>query len=256
MNLDPYLDFTRELAAASAEVILPYYHGTDLGLELKADASPVTLADRRAEEIMRQMIEKRFPGHGIVGEEYGTVRGDAEFVWVLDPIDGTKSFISHVPLFGTLIGLLYQGHPEVGCIHQPVLRQLMLSDGRTTTLNGSPVRIRPCPELAKATMVTTDPVHPGQYHNGAAFEALQKRVNFSRTWGDCYGYLLVASGWADLMVDPIMNPWDLLPIEPIMRGAGAIMTTWDGEPANHLRANSGIACSAEIHPEVLRILRG
>ncbi len=256
MNLEPYLAFTRELAAGSAEVILPYYHGADLGLEIKADASPVTLADRGAELYMRNLIEKRFPGHGIVGEEYGTVRGDAEFVWVLDPIDGTKSFISHVPLFGTLIGLLHQGRPVVGCIHQPVLQQLMLSDGTTTTLNGSPVRIRPCRDLSQAILVTTDPVHPAKYHNGPAFDALQRRVSFCRTWGDCYGYLLVAAGWADVMVDPIMNPWDLLPIEPIMRGAGAKMTTWNGAPANHMGADSGIACAAEIHDEVLRILRG
>jgi len=256
MNLDPYLSFTRELATASADIILPFYNGADLGLELKSDASPVTLADRGAEEIMRRMIEERFPDHGIVGEEYGTVRGDAEFVWVLDPIDGTKSFISHVPLFGTLIGLLHQGRPVVGCIHQPVLKQLMLSDGSTTTLNGAPVRIRPCHDLSRATMVTTDPTHPAKYHNGAAFEALQNRVSFSRTWGDCYGYLLIAAGWADVMVDPIMNPWDLLPIEPIVRGAGAKMTTWTGEPANHMAANSGIACDPAIHDEVIRILRG
>jgi len=256
MNLEPYLSFVRDLAGASADIILPYYHGKDLGLELKSDATPVTLADRRAEEIMRQMIERRFPNHGILGEEYGTVRPDAEFVWVLDPIDGTKSFITHVPLFGTLIGLMHQGRPVIGCIHQPVLGQLMLGDGSTTTLNGSPVHIRPCHDLSQATLVTTDPVHPAKYHSGAAFDALQQRVSFSRTWGDCYGYLLVAAGWADLMVDPIMNPWDLLPIEPIMRGAGAVMTTWDGQPANHSGANSGIACSAAIHPEVIRILRG
>lgn len=256
MNLEPYLAFTRELAAASADVILPVYNGTEMGLEIKADASPVTLADRGAERIMRELIERRFPSHGIVGEEYGTVRGDAEFVWVLDPIDGTKSFISHVPLFGTLIGLLHQGKPVVGCIHQPVLKQLMLSDGTTTTLNGSPVRMRPCPNLAQATLVTTDPTHPAKYQNGAGFDALQKRVGLSRSWGDCYGYLLLAAGWADVMADPIMNPWDLLPIEPIIRGAGGTITTWQGGAANHLQANSAVASRPEIHAEVLQILRG
>jgi len=255
MNLEPYLAFMRELAAASADVILPYYNGTDMGLEIKSDASPVTLADRGAEQVMRQIIERRFPQHGIVGEEYGTVRGDAEFVWVLDPIDGTKSFISHVPLFGTLIGLLHEGRPVVGCIHQPVLKQLMLSDGTTTTLNGSPVRMRPCANLSQATLVTTDPTHPARYQNGAGFEALQKQVALSRTWGDCYGYLLLAAGWADVMVDPIMNPWDLLPIEPIVRGAGGVITTWQGEPANHLKATSAVACTPGLQTEVLRLLR-
>ena len=255
MNLAPYLDFTRELAAASAEVILPYYGQSEMGLELKADETPVTLADRGAEEVMRRMIEKRFPTHGIVGEEHGTVRGDAEFVWILDPIDGTKSFISTVPLFGTLIGLLHQGKSVVGCIHQPVLRQLMLSDGLTTTLNNRPVRVRPCPALNQAVLLTTDPLLPAKYQSGTGFENLQQRVRLSRTWGDCYGYLLVAAGWADIMVDPIMNPWDLLPIEPIIRGAGGVMTTWHGDAANHMQANSGVACGPELHAEVLRTLR-
>lgn len=254
VHLEPYLSFTRELAAASAEVILPLYGKRDVGLELKADESPVTIADRRAEEVMRSLIEKRFPDHGIVGEELGTVRGDAEFVWVLDPIDGTKSFITHVPLFGTLIGLLHAGKPVVGCINQPVLRQLVIGDGKTTTLNGSPVRIRPCRDVAHATLLTCDPVNPARYQNGEAFERLAKSVRLYRTWGDCYGYLLVATGWADLMVDPILNPWDLLPLVPVIRGAGGVITDWQGRPADHLGANSAIACSAEIHESVVSLL--
>ena len=237
-----------------ADIILPLYGKRDVGLELKADESPVTIADRRAEEVMRQLIEKRFPTHGIVGEEHGTVRGDAEFVWVLDPIDGTKSFITNVPLFGTLIGLLYQGRPLIGCIHQPVLRQLVIGDGASTTINGSPVRLRPCNDLSKATLLTCDPVYPERYQNGPAFDRLTRKARIFRTWGDCYGYLLVASGWADLMVDPIMNPWDLLPLVPVIRGAGGVITDWQGKPADHLGANSAIACAPELHAEVVKIL--
>lgn len=254
MNLEPFISFTRELASASADVILPMYATRDVGLELKADESPVTFADRRAEEVMRFMIEKRFPSHGIVGEELGTVRGDAEFVWVLDPIDGTKSFITSVPLFGTLIGLLYQGKPVVGCINQPVLKQLVIGDGQTTTLNGSPIRVRPCSDLSHATLLTCDPINPAKYQNGAAFDRLAKTARIYRTWGDCYGYLLVATGWADLMVDPILNPWDLLPLVPVIRGAGGIITDWNGKPADHLGANSAVACAPELHEKVIHLL--
>jgi myo-inositol-1(or 4)-monophosphatase len=254
LNLDPLLNFTRELALASAEVILPYYGNRNFGLEHKADESPVTRADREAELAMRRLIEQRFPSHGIVGEEFGTVRGDAEFVWVLDPIDGTKSFITAVPLFGTLIGLLHEGKPLLGCVHQPVLKQLLLGDGQSTTLNGSPVRLRPAPALAAATLLTSDPLFPGRYQNGAGFDALAQSVRLYRTFGDCYGYLLLASGWADIMVDPIMNPWDLLPLIPCIQGAGGKITDWKGDDASRPGANSIVACAAELHDEVIRLL--
>lgn len=255
-STEPLVAFIRELADASAREILPYFGRKEMGLELKSDDTPVTVADREAERVMRRMIEARFPSHGIVGEEFGTVRGDAEFVWVLDPIDGTKSFISAVPLFGTLIGLLHEGAPLLGCIHQPVLRQLMIGDGRVTTLNGSPVRARACRSLAEATMVVTDPLHPSQYRDGARYDALSRKVRVVRTWGDCYGYLLVAAGWADLMVDPIMNPWDLQPVIPIIRGSGAVITQWDGGPAHATGANSAIAAMPGVHAEALKVLNG
>ncbi len=254
MNTEPLVAFMEELAHASAQEILPRFGQRDLGLELKADDSPVTVADREAERVMRAMIEARFPSHGIVGEEFGTVRPDADFVWVLDPIDGTKSFISAVPLFGTLIGLLHKGQPLLGCIHQPVLRQLMIGDGHVTTLNGSTVRARRCDALAQATMVVTDPLHPAQYRDAARYDSLCRKVRIVRTWGDCYGYLLVAAGWADLMVDPIMNPWDLLPVIPIIRGAGATITQWDGNPAEATGANSAVAACPGLHAMAMEVL--
>lgn len=256
MNNEPLMAFMRDLAQASAREILPYFGQAHMGLELKSDDTPVTIADREAERVMRRMIEARFPSHGIVGEEFGTVRGDAEFVWVLDPIDGTKSFISAVPLFGTLIGLLHQGAPLLGCIHQPVLGQLMLGDGTVTTLNGVPVRARDCDGLSRATLVVTDPLHPSQYQDGARYDALCRKARVVRTWGDCYGYLLVASGRADLMVDPIMNPWDLLPVIPIMRGAGATITQWNGQPAHAQGASSAVAAIPSLHAEAMAILNG
>jgi myo-inositol-1(or 4)-monophosphatase len=254
VNLEPFLVFTRELAHASAEVILPYFGNHDCGLELKSDATPVTLADRKAEEIMRAMIEKRFPDHGIVGEEYGNVRTEAEFVWVLDPIDGTRSFITAVPLFGTLIGLLHQGRPRVGCIHQPVLKQLLLGDGRTTTLNGRPVRTRRTASLAEATVLITDPLLLPNYRDDDAYRDFVKRVRLVRTWGDCYGYLLLACGWADVMLDPILNPWDFLPLQPVIEGAGGRIADWTGRPLALNGVNSCISAVPELFDEVVRRL--
>jgi histidinol phosphatase-like enzyme (inositol monophosphatase family) len=248
--------FLSELAARSAAEILPFFGRREMGLEVKSDASPVTVADRRAEEVMREMIEARYPGHGIVGEEYGTVRGDAEYVWILDPIDGTKSFISAVPLFGTLIGLLHRGKPVLGCIHQPVLKQLMIGDGEVTTLNGEPVRMRACDRLDQATLLLTDPMHPERYQDGERCAALCRQAGLVRCWGDCYGYLLLAAGWADVMLDPIMNPWDLQPIIPIIRGAGGVITDWQGRSPDHLGANSGVAAGPGLHGTVLRALNG
>jgi myo-inositol-1(or 4)-monophosphatase len=254
MNHEPFAAFMRELAEASARVILPHYGARDMGLELKSDSSPVTLADRGAEQVMREMISRRFPDHGIVGEEFGTERGDAEYVWVLDPVDGTKSFILGVPLFGTLIGLLHRGRPFLGGIHQPVLGQWMVGDGATTTLNGQPVRVRPCPRLSEASLLTTDPLYPAKYQNGAGFDALARSVRLYRGFGDCYGYLLLCSGWVDVMVDPIMNPWDLLPLVPVLEGAGARVSDWQGRPADHAGATSMVATAPELHAEVLRLL--
>lgn len=254
MNLEREREFLVELAEASAQEILPHFGRKDVGVQVKSDSSPVTVADRGAERVMRALIESRFPHHGIVGEEYGTVRAEAEFVWVLDPIDGTKSFISAVPLFGTLIGLLHHGKPVLGCIHQPVLQQLMIGDGTVTTLNGTPVRGRDCASISEATVLMSDPMHPAVYQDGPRFEALCRRARVVRSWGDCYGYLLVAAGWADVMLDPIMNPWDLQPIVPIIRGAGGIITDWKGGPPDGLTPNSGIAAMPGIHAEVVRSL--
>jgi histidinol phosphatase-like enzyme (inositol monophosphatase family) len=254
MNLEPYVAALHELTEVSSSVILPYYGRLDVGVERKADHSPVTLADQEAELAMRNWIERKFPGHGILGEEHGTVRADAEFVWVLDPIDGTKSFITGVPLFTTLIGLLHEGRPILGAIHQPVLRQLMIGDGRQTTLNGRAVRVRPMSQLAKATLLTSDALFPGRYQSAAGFTDLSNRVQLYRTFGDGYGYLLVASGWADLMMDPIMNAWDLLPLIPCLEGAGAKITDWQGRPTGGLGEASAVACQPELHEEVIRIL--
>ena len=253
MDLTPYRAFITELALQSGDFIRPLFANPDLVVETKADASPVTLADRGAEELLRRLIQKKFPAHGIIGEEFGAENSDAEFVWVLDPIDGTKSFINGVPLFGTLIALLHQGQPVLGCIHQPILRQLMLGDGKITTLNDRVVRCRATAQLADATLLTSDLSNLARYQNEAACERLLAQAKLVRTWGDCYGYLLVAAGWADVMLDPIMNPWDIAALVPVIRGAGGVITDWSGGPAYPAEATVA-AATPELHAAVLATL--
>jgi histidinol phosphatase-like enzyme (inositol monophosphatase family) len=252
MDLAPYRTFLIELAQRSGDFIRPYFASADLAIEIKSDDSPVTSADRGAEQLLRGLIAKKFPAHGIIGEEFGNDRSDAEWVWVLDPIDGTKSFMTAVPLFGTLIALMHNGQPVLGAIHQPILRQLMIGDGTTTTLNNRPVRVRPTARLEDATLLTSDPLNPAKYQNGAAYAALEKRVRLSRTWGDCYGYLLLSAGWADLSLDPIMNPWDIQALIPIVRGAGGIITDWQG--GDPVKAASIVAANPILHPQVIAAL--
>jgi len=255
VDLTPYRDFIPELTSASGDFIRPFFANPDLSVETKADATPVTAADRGAEEVLRKLINAKFPTHGIIGEEHGSENADAEFVWVLDPIDGTKSFITGVPLWGTLIALLYQGQPVLGCIHQPILGQLMIGDGRQTTLNGRPVHTRATTRIEDATFLTSDPLNPGRYQNGTRFEALIKRAKLVRTWGDCYGYLLVAAGLADIMTDPIMNPWDIAALVPIIRGAGGVITDWNGG-APYPAESTVAAASPELHAALLAGLKG
>jgi histidinol phosphatase-like enzyme (inositol monophosphatase family) len=222
-------------------------------VELKADQSPVTAADRGAEELMRGLIAQKFPTHGIVGEEFGTDRADAEFVWVLDPIDGTKSFTAAVPLFGTLIALLHEGQPVLGCIHQPILNQLMLGDGQRTTLNGRPVHTRAVPRVEEATLLTSDPAVIQRRPECKGFQGLMGRARLSRCWGDCYGYLLVAGGLADVMYDPLMNLWDIAALVPVIQGAGGVIT--DAKGGAPYPASSTVAAgSAALHREVIAAL--
>ncbi len=244
--------FITRLARTAGEVIKPYYFSADLEVESKADATPVTLADRAAEEAMRREIRAHHPAHGIIAEEFGNENEDAEWVWVLDPIDGTISFTSGCPLFGTLIGLLHQGRPVAGCIYQPVLEQLMIGDNDTTTLNGTPVRARDVKKLEHATLLTTDLAHIGLYQEAEGFDRLRRRCRLFRTWGDCYGYFLVAAGRADIMCDPVMNPWDLLPVVPVLRGAGVEVSAWNGGPVEGSR--SCMAAHPSLHRQALRTL--
>lgn len=225
---------------------------SDIGMVSKADASPVTAADLEIEARLRDLILKRYPNHGIIGEEHGTENAEAEFVWVLDPIDGTKSFISGVPLFTTLIALQHRGQPECGAIYQPILDELIWGNNRECFFNGKSTRMRSAPSVAESTMLITDAQHVADHHPKANFQALAKEVKFWRTWADGYGYALLATGYADIMLDPVMNPWDIMAAVPVIRGAGGTITDFTG--ADPVKGKSIIAASPDMHPLVLKKL--
>ena len=251
MRIKEFTEFICTLAEKSGEVIKPYFARADLAVEIKGDQTLVTQADRQAEAVMRDLIRKKYPEHGILGEEFGPENSSAEFVWTLDRIDGTISFASGCPLFGTLIGLLHDGTPILGAINHPLLNQLCIGDNAETTMNGRAVRLRETDYLSEAILLTTDVASIGN-DRGKGFEELLRRTRLFRTWGDCYGYLLVASGGADIMLDPVMNPWDIIPLVPVIQGANGVITTWSG--ANASQGNSCVAANKKLHPQVLQIL--
>ena len=229
VELDRFLSLAIDLADAAGEVVRPYFR-RPIAVDDKPDLSPVTAADRAAERAMRELIAKRFPGHGIIGEEFGGEREEAEFTWVLDPIDGTKSFISGVPLFGTLIALAHQGRPIIGIIDQPISRERWVgASGHPTTLNGTPIRCRPCSSLAAATVFATSPdMFKGA--DAAAFARVAAAAKLVRYGADCYAYGLVAHGFIDLVVEASLKPYDFSAMPPIVEGAGGIATDWQGAP--------------------------
>jgi histidinol phosphatase-like enzyme (inositol monophosphatase family) len=252
MDTNDFARFMATLAEKSGEVIKRYYSADDVDVEMKSDATPVTRADREAEALMRDLIRDTYPDHGIIGEEFGEENASAEFVWTLDPIDGTVSFASGCPLFGTLIGLLYQNRPVLGAIHQPLWGQICIGDGRRTTVNGRAVRLRNLSRLSDAILLTTDvpAIRRTRYKEG--FDLLLENTHLFRTWGDCYGYLLVASGKADIMLDLDMKIWDIMPLIPIIHGANGVITTWSGGDAS--QGSSCLATNRALHAQVRQIL--
>jgi inositol-phosphate phosphatase/L-galactose 1-phosphate phosphatase/histidinol-phosphatase len=228
-ELDAFLALARDLADAAGEVIRRYFR-RPLAVEDKTDLTPVTAADRAAEAAMRGLIEARFPSHGIIGEELGRVRSEAEFIWTLDPIDGTKSFISGVPLFGTLIALARARRPILGVLDQPISRERWIgAAGRATTLNGETVRCRACPDLGVATLFATSPdMFRGE--DARAFARVSNAAKLTRFGADCYAYGLLAAGFIDLVLEAGLKPYDFSPMVPIVEGAGGVATDWSGAP--------------------------
>jgi len=247
--------FAGRLADAAGAVARRYFRQA-MPVETKSDASPVTRADREAEAAMRALIEAEHPGDGIIGEEHGRAREDAARLWVLDPIDGTRSFVAGVPLFGTLIALMVDGVPVVGVIDQPVARERWLGvAGASTTLNGAPVRARDCPDLASATLSTTGTQFlegPGELQ---AFTRVREAAGAFRQVPDCYGYAMLASGFVDLVVEAGLKTWDFAPLRPIIEGAGGVVSDWNGRPLD-LASDGRIAAAgdARTHAQALAAL--
>lgn len=246
-----FSEFLEEILPEVNQRILHYYGKKSLHVESKADHSPVTVADRETEQFLRAEIHKRFPDHTIRGEEFGEQTGHSDYSWILDPIDGTKAFITGCPLFGTLIGLLYKGKPLCGSISLPVLNEWVWGNGETTLRNGTATRVHNETELSNATLLISDPRLVAEYHPQCRFQELWDRAPIARTWGDCFGYFLVATGQSHIMLDPVLSPWDLLPLIPVMEGAGAVITSWQGTPAT----SNAVACNPTLHGQVLEYLR-
>ena len=250
-NLSEYKIFAKHLANLSGEVIKGYFR-KQISVESKDDLSPVTIADKNAEELMRKEIMKKFPEHGILGEEFGIHNKNAEYQWVLDPIDGTKSFIYGSVTFGTLIALIKNGEPLIGVINQPILNEFLIGDNKTASLNDVKVNVKSNSKLSEAVLLTTDHLNIEKYQNIRKFDELIRKVKLYRNWGDCYGYYLVATGYADMMIDPQMSVWDKMALIPIIKGAGGVISDYQGNDA--LTGNSIIASTPKIHSEVVKIL--
>lgn len=236
MTAIDFAAFVDELATVSGETILPFFR-TALGVDDKNAGGrfdPVTAADRAAEQAMRALIRRHFPEHGIIGEEFGNDRGDAEYVWVLDPIDGTKSFIAGMPLWGTLIALTRLGEPIFGMMHQPFLRERFTGDGLAAHYRGPAgkrdLHVRPCASLAEAVLFTTSPLLMNE-EDRAIFQRVEQGARLSRYGGDCYAYCMLAAGHVDLVIETELKAHDIVPLIPIIRGAGGIVTSWNGGPA-------------------------
>lgn len=259
-----FLPFVDRLAHASGEAIMPFFRAAFATAEDKSGGGvfdPVTEADRASEAVMRRLIGEAFPEHGVIGEEFPATNAEADYVWVLDPIDGTKSFISGLPVWGTLIGLLHKGAPCFGLMNQPFTREKFYGDGKMSHWNGRGLNgeiasrrllVRPCAGLERATLMTTSPllIPPNLRARYAGVEA---RSRLTRYGGDCYAYCMLAAGHVDLVIEAGLNAYDIVALIPIIRGAGGIITAWDGGDPS--RGGAVIASGDKrVHEQALAIL--
>ncbi|HEY4233948.1 MAG TPA: histidinol-phosphatase [Lacipirellulaceae bacterium] len=256
------LSFAVEIAREAGDLTLGYFRTSGLEIERKADDSPVTAADRAAEELLRKRIVERFPHDSILGEEFGSVAGTTDFQWVLDPIDGTKSFIHGVPLYTTLVAVLQGDDSCLGVIHAPATDETVYAAvGRGAWHTGG--RGKP-PQIARVSSVgqlrdgllLTSEIESFATRTPRALEAylrLQATARLARTWGDGYGYLMIATGRAEVMIDPVMNLWDVAPLKPIIEEAGGQFTDWQGRATVH--SGEAIASNGLVADEVMAIVR-
>jgi histidinol phosphatase-like enzyme (inositol monophosphatase family) len=223
-----FFDFAIDAAWQAGQLTLSHFQ-TNVAVEWKSDHSPVTVADRESEQLLRRLIETRFPGHAIIGEEFGEVSTDSRHRWIIDPIDGTRSFIRGVPLYGVLVGLEIAGEMVVGVVHFPGLGETVAAArGEGCRWNGRLVHVSSVSRLDQALLAYTDCADFVNHEGAATWERLLAATHTQRGWGDCYGHCLVATGRAEVMVDPIMCSWDAAPLLPIMHEAGGSFSDWKG----------------------------
>ncbi len=254
MNLQPYLEFATSLAYQAGKITLRYFN-TGVQTERKENNDPVTIADREAEAYVRAEIARKFPGHAIVGEEYGeTEKNGNPFRWIIDPIDGTISFIRGVPLYGVLIGLEIEGEVKVGAAYFPPLDEMLCAaDSAGCWWNGRRARVSTVSSLADACVVSSDFQHLSAKMPDVV-DRFAKQKALLRTWADAYGYLLVATGRAEVALDPRLDVYDCGPYPVIFREAGGFFGSWNGEEGH--THGEGIACNAAIKPKVMELMRG
>ncbi len=251
-DLSKYLELAIDAAFHAGRRTLAYW-SAGVEVETKSDNTPVTIADRDAELIIRERIKHAFPTHSIIGEEAGLEAGDnPDFKWIIDPIDGTKTFVRGVPLYGCLIGLEIEGTASVGVLYLPATDEMLYASlGSGAFLNGRRSRVSSTARLEEATLVTTST--ESCRRRGGAYDDLAARVKLTRGWGDCYGYMMVATGRADLMLDAGMNVWDCAPMLPILQEAGGRFTDWAGTATIYGR--DAVGSNGALHDAVLEVLR-
>lgn len=256
MNLRPYLEFATQTAYEAGRLTLGYFRTEAARPEFKADDIPVTVADREAEKLIRDRIGARYPRHTVLGEEYGETDGaDSDHRWILDPIDGTKSFVRGVPLYGVLIGLEIQDVCEVGAAYFPAIDEMVCAaTGEGCYLNGRRTHVSKTRSIEQGVVCFTDAASFGEHGRAAAWERLLSSAGESRGWSDAYGHALVATGRVELMLNPVMNPWDCGPFPPILREASGYFGDWSGNET--IYANEAMSTTRTLLPEVMRLVDG
>ena len=254
---DHFITLAHRMADAARPIARRYFRAP-IAVDAKDDRSPVTIADREIELAIRAMIAAECPDHGVIGEEHGAERADAEYVWVIDPIDGTRAFITGMPVFGTLIALLCDGRPILGVIDQPISSERWSgAQGHPTLFNGAPARTRPCANIASASLVSTSPDMYESPQNGVPFRRLRAAVRNMRFGGDCYAFGLLACGFIDVITEAQLKPYDYCALVPVVEGAGGTITDWDGRPLNlHSDGRVLAAGDPRAHAQALKILHG
>ncbi len=246
------MEFSVDVAWQAGKIIMRYF-GTGVSPDWKTDNSPVTIADREAEEIIRKLIVKSFPEDGIVGEEFGNKTSNSGFTWLIDPIDGTKSFVQGVPLFGVLIAREGPNGVDIGCVYLPALDEMVWAGrGHGCWWNGRRARVSEVNELKDSCICFTSPLNFAKNSRKDEWDSLTKASRLVRGWGDCYGHILVATGRAEASFDPIMNPWDCGPLLPIMEEAQGTFTNWNGEATIH--GKDAFSTNGFVFDEVMSLI--